>query len=327
MDAYARPPLPRGPIVLSVIVGLAAACAAAAGALPEELAPLGQQLDDEAALVDAVRAYDREQTALAEWDKGLAEQHADAGEEDLARDKLEQARDRLKRVRQAYEYILHNYGNNARAHNYYGELLYDYFGEHVGALKAWQLATALDPGLGAPLNNLAIHYCHGGEYATGLHYYDKALELDPDNPDYLFNLAQTYLLNRPAVQRIRQWDKARLYREAMKLSKKAAQAGEDDFELAQDYAVNFYAAENFGVTADWAKAANAWQRARVLARSKTETFYTLLNEGRAWLRKGNRNKAAACLEEAVVLMPSSDVAKQLLIEARQEAPASRSGKR
>jgi len=313
--------------VLSVVLALAAAYAAAPAALPEELAHLRQSLNDEAALVDAVRAYDREQTALAEWDKRLSKQHADAGEQDLARDRLDQARSRLKRARQAYEYILHNYGNNARAHNYYGELLYDHFGEHAGALKAWQLATALDPGLSAPLNNLAIHYCHVGEYANGLHYYDKALEIDPDNPDYLFNLAQTYLLNRPAVQRIRQWDKARLYREAMKLSKKAAQGGEDDFELAQDYAVNFYAAENFGLTADWGKAAGAWQRARALARSKTETFYTWLNEGRVWLRKGDRNKAAACLEQAVALIPSSDVAKQLLIEARQDTPAPRSGKR
>ena len=311
--------------MLSVLLALAAAYAAAD--LPEGLAPLRQFLNDEAALVDALRAYDREQTVLAEWDQGLAKQHADAGEQDLARDRLDLARSRLKRVRQAYEYGLHNYANNARLHNYYGELLYDRFGEHAGALKAWQLATALDPGLSAPLNNLAIHYCHMGEYATGLHYYDKALEIDPENTDYLFNLAQTYLLNRPAVQQIRQWDKARLYREAMKLSRKATQGDESDFELAQDYAVNFYAAENFGLTADWGKAAGAWKRARTLARSKTETFYTWLNEGRVWLRKGDQNKAAACFEQAVALIPSSDVAKQLLVEARQDMPAPRSGKR
>jgi len=300
-----------------MLIGLAGLCAAAPATLPDDLAHLRQQVGDAAALVDAVRAYDREQSALAEWDQELAKEHAASGEEDLARDRTEQARSRLQRVRQAYEFVLRNHGGNARAQNYYGELLYDHFGEQAGALKAWQLAASLDPGLSAAPNNLAIHYCHVGDYATGLHYYDQALRLEPEHPDYLFNLVQTYLLNPGVVQKIREWDQARVYREAMKLSKKAADSSPDDFELAQDYAVNFYAAERFDVAADWPKAARAWQHARSVARSKEETFYTWLNEGRVWLRKGDLKKASSCLEEAVALEPGSAVATQLLAEAQR----------
>lgn len=284
--------------------------------LPDELSGLKDLAPRENELVDAVRAYDREQTPLAERDSEMAVKHARAGEHDLAKEKKQSARTRLENVRKAYEYALKHWPNNAKAQTYYGETLYDHFGDVAGALRAWQLATALDPKLSTPLNDLAIHYCHEGQYAMGLDYYDRAIKLDPKNPDYLFNLAQMYLVNFPFIQKARKWEKARVYREAMKLSKKASDLAPDDFDLAQDYAVNFFAAADFGVKADWKKAATAWQKTRTLARKPDETFYTWLNEGRVWLQSGKKDKAAACIEEALKIIPDSETAQRLLSEAR-----------
>jgi len=303
---------------MGVLLILGVFCAGLSGERPadwpEELAGLREVVTDEARAVEALRAYQVQQQRLAAWDLQLAEQHKRAGEADLEAAKKEQAARRLKCVRQAYEFVLQRYPNNARMHNYYGEVLYDRFGEQAGAVRAWKLASALDPALSAPYNNLAIHYVHAGDYALGLSNYDKALELDPENPDYLYNVVQMYLVNFPQVGRLREWAKERVYREAMKLSAKAARLAPEDFELAQDYAVNFFAAENFGVEADWRKAATAWQQARPLGRNDVEVFFTWLNEARVWIRAGHADKALPCLHEALAIRPESSLAKQLLVK-------------
>lgn len=291
----------------------------AAPSLPDEIKSLNEVVGDATALVDGVRKFDREQCKLADWDLDLAKKHAEAGEKDLAKDKQEQARARVQNVRQAWEFVLSKYNNDARAQNYYGEVLYDYFGEAAGAIKAWQLSCALDPKLSTPYNNLGIHYCHIGEYARGLENYDKAISLEPDNPDYLFNLVQTYLINTPAVMEYRKWDKPRVYREALKLSKKATTLSPQDFELAQDYAVNFFAAEEFKAKPNWKEAAKAWQATRALARNPDETFYTWLNEARVHVRGKSWTQAQACLDEALRIRPDSQVAQKLLDDIEKEA--------
>ena len=112
-----------------------------------------------------------------------------------------------------------------------------------------------------------------------------------------------------------------MYKEAMKLSKQAAELRPTDYELAQDYAVNFFAAAQLGVEADWAKAAAAWQDARARATQLDQVFYTWLNEARSWLNGSENTKAAACLQEALKIDPNNAIARQLLEKAKAGAPA------
>ena len=301
----------------ALLLGVFAACAAAAAPLPADLQHL-ESIQDEAGLLQAVRDLDKQLVRAARDELDAAKELAQAGKKDEGAEKRKSAVVRLQTVRQAYEYLVTQYPNNARGHNYYGELLYDYFGDQVTAIKEWNLAMSLDSQFSAPLNNLAIHYCHNGQYQLGFDAYDRALAIDPDHPDYLFNLTQAYLLYFPQVQELRNWKKPKVYKEAMKLSKRATEAAPNDFELAQDYANNFYVAENFGVRPDWLKAAKAWQAARTLARTDVERFFTWLNEGRVWIRQGNKAKAAECLNEAIKLRPDEAVPKRLLAEIQQE---------
>ncbi len=284
---------------------------------PPELAFLKESIDSESVLVDAMRKYDMEQTALAAQQLAEAKYLEKAGQSELAQQKSAEAQQLLERIKAGYEYVIANYRNSARAHTYYGELLYDYLGEMDGAIRAWQLANSLEPKYARPLNNLGLHYCHTGQYEQGLAALDEALELEPNNPDYLYNLAQVYLVNFPQVQTLRKWSKEKVYAQAMKLSKKAVENDPEDFDLLQDYAVNFFAAEQvFNIKPDWKKAAKAWQEARPHARNDAETFYTWLNEGRVWLRDGNKTKAAECFTRSLELKPDSTVAKQLLDQAQ-----------
>jgi tetratricopeptide (TPR) repeat protein len=299
--------------VLILAAALAAAFAASAAQLPADLQQL-ESIKDKAALVQAVRDYDKQATAAATEDLTAAKELAKNGKKDEAKAKYDAGVAKLQAVDQAYKYALAQFPKNAKAHNYYGELLYDYLGEDAGAIKEWNLANSLDPQLSAPYNNLGIYYFHTGQYQMGLDAYEKALALEPNHPDYLYNLSNAYLLYFPQIMDLRKWKKAKVYKEAMKLSKKAAEADPKDYELARDYAMNFFQAESFDVKADWDKAAEAWVAARNLAGTDAERFNAWLNEGRAWIKAGNKAKATECLNEAAKLMPESEVPKRLLKE-------------
>jgi tetratricopeptide (TPR) repeat protein len=298
----------------------------AAEPLPEQLKFLEASAANQQELVDAIRNFDKTQSSFIAVELRLAERDIEQNKLKEAKQKQQDAKERTKLVRQAYEYGLERYSKDGKLKNYYGELLYDKFNEQAGALKCWQEATALSPDLSAPYNNLAIHYCHMGDYRLGIQYYDQAMELEPDNPDYLFNVAQVYLVNFPQVQEIRGWSKPKIFNAAMRLSKKASELLPNDFDLAQDYAVNFFAADNFGVTPNWGQAARAWQRARALAASADVVFYTWLNEGRVWLRDGNKTKAVACLEKAIELRPNDEVAKKLIEQAKTAGNAKKTAR-
>ena len=226
-------------ITTAIALLVSAACLAQNPDLPEELAGLVPLLDDQARLFETVRALDKRETALAQEEfaraKGLAGQD---GEGERAEALRTQAEKRLSLVRLAYEELLERHPGSAQGHNFYGELLYDHFSDEAAALKEWRLAEALDRKYSAPLNNLAIHYCHNAEPLRGLDYFERVLELDPDQPDYLFNVVQVYLTQFPEVQARYGWDSPRLYAEAMKLSKRAVEKDPDDYDLWKDYAQN-----------------------------------------------------------------------------------------
>lgn len=311
-------------IMKRALLAMAVALLSGAGALavsptaPDFLERLKAISDDEQAFVDAARRFHMEQWELWKMDALQRDSLAQSGQKSESEEKVRLMRSRSDRIGQAYDLVLAQYSENARAWNYFGEWLYDMRGDYAGAERAWIKSETLDPKYAGPMNNLGMHYCHYGEYRKGFRYLDKAVKLEPKNPDFLFNLAQVYLVHREALSEAFKFDKKRLYHEAMSLSERAAKAGPDDYTLAQDYATNFYAAEQFGVEADWKKAANAWAKARPLARNRTERFYTWLNEGRAWLRKPDNEQAATCFEEALKLDNNNEVARTLLKKARGE---------
>ena len=50
------------------------------------------------------------------------------------------------------------------------------------AIYRWEKAVELDPNYAAAFNDLAIAYEHEGEFQKARAAYDKAIALDPDNP-------------------------------------------------------------------------------------------------------------------------------------------------
>lgn len=305
--------------ILVLVALLALPIPEPAGELPDEIAALGTLAGDEQHFLEVVRHFDLAQQALADGDLQLAQRYAGAGDPGQANRAKVQAYNRIQLVRLAYEELLRHHPNDAHALTYYGELLYDRLGEKMKAAEAWKTAATLDKGLSAPRNNLALFYCHDvGEYQQGLALLEQVLELESDNPDYLYNAAQIYLVHFPEVEKRYNWKRKRVFRTAMKFSKRAAELAPHDFHLQQDYAMNFFVGENMDVRVKWRQAAAACQRARAIAPQESDIFFTWLNEARVWIRQGNSKRAETCLREALRIWPDHRPAKNLLAKILEE---------
>lgn len=311
--------------MLAFIV-IAAAATGAAG-LPPAYSKLESLLDDAPRFADALHAMGKLEQARARIaiERGdLLERTGDVTGAEAARGEGQARRTML---RDAYEFAVERFGGDAPLFNHYGELLYDHFGDVNGAIVAWNKAISLDSGLAAPYCNLGVHHCETGQFALGLQYLDRALDLEPRNASYCFNLAQVYLNGREKAADARGWKMDKLYKEMLKLSKRAAELAPDDFEIVQDYAVLHLAAEKFGAKTDWNEAAAAWARTRRLARGLNEWFFTRLNEARVWELAGQNDCGLRCLNEGLRFHPGNASARALLEELKEGgAPDGRAGR-
>ena len=286
--------------------------------LPSEYAWLDSLMGDETRFVEALRTAHKVELARLRMDKSLAEMLTRSGDEKAAADTRARAQARLQTLRNAYETALARFSGNARVHGYFGELLYDGFGDSAGAIAEWNKALSLDSGYAAVHGNLGVHLCGSGQLPLGLQHLDRAIELESDNAVHYFNLAQVYLNAGARAAEARGWEKAKLYKEMLKLSKRAAQLAPNDFELLQDFALMPFAAEKFGAKPDWESSAAAWARARPFARGLNEWFFTRLNEARAWSLAGKNEIARRCLTEGLRFHPGTRASQALMEELKEE---------
>lgn len=301
-----------------VLVLMLLASGSLAAETPEKFKDLETHLEDETAFVDAVRAYDRVLTTRSELAQMEAEMRKKQGDQEGFEKSMANARAATAEIRVLYDWAMGHFPNNARLQNYYGELLYDAYGDAAGALKAWTNATSMDPKLAEPHSNLAMHYCHSGRYELGFSEMETALKLDKNNPDFNYNMCQLMMIHNIQYEEIKGISQSRIYKKAMKHSATAVKYLPTDYDVLEDYALNFFAAERFGVEADWEDAAVAWQAAREHAHNDTQRFFTWLNEGRALLRTKHPDRGIVPLENALKIMPDSGPAQELLRRAREQ---------
>ncbi len=279
---------------------------------PEEFEVLREALHDQATFERQMRVFDRLHIGIARALYIKAREHEEAGEAEEALAASAQAQHHLQLVKEAYDMGLARFGRSAVLHNYYGELLHDFLARPNEAAQYWRRAVQLDPKLARAHGNFGMYAMHNGMYGMGLDSMDRALELEPNNPDLLFNMTQVYLAHFPQIMQHRKWDRPRVYREAMKLSARAARLAPHAFDVVRDYALNYFLAEDFGAPVKWRDAARAWEKAREAANTDAERFNTWLNEARVHIRNNDSRRAQACLEQARAIWPDSPLVEQLL---------------
>ncbi|HDP33885.1 MAG TPA: hypothetical protein ENN29_02110 [Candidatus Hydrogenedentes bacterium] len=305
---------------LSVIMFCANAYAVEKGhatTVPPELSVLEPYLKDQAEFENKIRAFDKLHVGIARAAYVSARKLEKEGDEAGARAASAEAQKNLALVKAAYELGLERFEQSAALHNFYGELIHDFFGRPDDAAQHWRRAVHIDSRFARAHCNFGMYTLHRGMYAMGMESMDTALRLEPNNPDFLYNMAQVYLVHAPQVMHIRKWDRGKVYREAMKMSERTARLLPNDFDVLRDHALNYFLSEDFGVKVKWRDAAKAWHEARKHARTDAEMFNTWLNEARVHIRNNDKRRSRECLDKAQAIWPDSPVVKLLLEDYRE----------
>lgn len=188
---------------------------------------------------------------------------------------------RFATVKKAYEEFLQKHPNHTRARLAYGSFLYDTEDEDLGVAQ-WEKARALEPANPAPWNNLANHYGHRGPVSTAFDYYSKAIELEPNEPVYLQNLATTlYLFRKDAMEKY-QIDEKQVFDRALELYRKALKLDPRNLPLATDYAQSYYGIKPLRST----DALKAWQYALEIANDDFEREGIYIHLARVEINSG-----------------------------------------
>lgn len=280
-------------------------------------ASLEAYLNDQAEFERRVRAFDKLNVLVAHAKYIQAKKLEEQKDLEGAKALSNEAQALLLQVKAAYEKGLSHFEKSPILHNYYGEFAHDFMGEPAEAAAHWEKAIEQDGNFGRAHCNLGMFLLHSGKYDEGYAHVRKAVELEPDNTDFLFNMIQVYLTHFVQIMQINKWDRLRVYEEAMKLSERTVELGPKDFELLRDHALNFFLAADFGAKPNWERAAKAWQAAREHARTDVERFNAWLNEARVHIRAGNDKKARNCLEKANELSPNNSVVQTLMEEVKK----------
>ena len=146
---------------------------------------------------------------------------------------------RFEPVKKAYEDFLQRNPKHARARLAYGSFLNDIQDEDAAYLQ-WEKAREADPNNPAAWNNLANYHGHVGPVAKSFAYYAKAIELNPTESTYYFNLATTVYLFRRDATNFYKISEQQVFEKAMALYRKALELDPGNFVLATDYAQSYY---------------------------------------------------------------------------------------
>ena len=188
---------------------------------------------------------------------------------------------RFATIRKAYENFLRRHPKHARARLAYGSFQND-TGNEEEAVAEWEKARELDPENPAAWNNLANHYGHRGPIDKALAHYEKAIELNPAEPTYVWNLATTtYLFRRDAMAYYKITEPQAIDR-ALGLYRKALRLDPKNFILAHDLAQTYYGIKPLRA----GEALAAWQEALKLAHDDVEREGVYMHMARIELNSG-----------------------------------------
>ncbi len=193
---------------------------------------------------------------------------------------------RLEPVRKAYEDFLQRHPKHVAARLAYGSFLNDIRREEE-AVAQWEKARQLDPQNPASWNNLANFYGHSGPVKKAFEYYTKAIELDPKEPVYLQNFATTIYLFRKDAMELYQINEQQVFDRALELYRKAIKLDPKNLLLATDLAQTFY-----GIRPPRTEEAlGAWNDALNLATNAVEKEGIYLHLARVELNSGKFDEA------------------------------------
>jgi tetratricopeptide (TPR) repeat protein len=230
-----------------------------------------------------LKLLDDDDTAQQEADKWIKEADAfQAKGAPFSREALQgRIEQRFAPVRKAYEDFLQLHPDHVRARLAFGSFLYETHDEDDGVAQ-WEKARQLDPKNPAAWNNLANHFGHRGPVEKAFEYYAKAIELSPQEPVYLQNLATTVYLFRKDAMEFYKIDEKQVFDRSLELYRKALKLDPKNFPLATDYAQSYYGIKPLRTE----EALTAWNEALKIANDDFEREGVYIHLARVELNSG-----------------------------------------
>jgi tetratricopeptide (TPR) repeat protein len=193
---------------------------------------------------------------------------------------------KLNRLEGDYKHFLNNHPDHTRAMVAYGSLLYDQQLEDEG-VHWWEKALAIDPQEAYAYNDLANHYGHNGQADKALRYYRKAIDLVPTEPIFRFNWATTCQMFRNESHAVYGWNKDEIFQHSLEEFRKARDLVPQDFEMASTYAETFYMMPK----PDWQGSYDGWQFCLKQPITDEQRQYVYSNLARTCIRMGRNDEA------------------------------------
>lgn len=140
----------------------------------------------------------------------------------------------------------------------------------------------MDPKNPDPWNNLAHYYQHRGPVKNAFRDYTKATTLNPDEPVFLRNLANTIYVFRKDAMEYYGISEREVFDKAIQLYRQALKFDPNNFQLAAELAEAFYLIKPLPTT----EALQAWNGALSLAADDFEREGVYLHMARLELNSG-----------------------------------------
>jgi len=227
------------------------------------------------------------QEMIKKWNAQQGTEIGVTSEEQLQK----QVRSKIEAVKQSYQKFLHANPKHVRAMIAYGSFLED-IQEEAEGVQWWLKARDLDPKNAAVRNNLANHYSHSGEPKRAIEEYEAAIQIQPSEPVYHFNLGNTlYLFRRDAVA-LKGGTEAEMLERALECFRKARDLEPGNYDYATAYAETFYGLKN----PNWQRAIEGWEYCFQLDLTPLQRDQVHTHLARVNLRLGKTAKAKAYLE-------------------------------
>jgi tetratricopeptide (TPR) repeat protein len=191
-----------------------------------------------------------------------------------------------RRLEGDYKHFLSDHPDHSRAMVAYGSLLYDQHREDEG-VHWWEKAIAIDPQNALAYNDLANDYGHNGHADKALRYYQKAIDLEPTEPIFRFNWATTCQMFRNESHAVYGWSKEEIFQHSLDQFRQARDLVPQDFEMASTYAETFYMMPK----PNWQGAYDGWQFCLKQPLNNDQRQFVYANLARTCIRLGRTDEA------------------------------------